>query len=484
MRPSTGSLPVCEVTVKTQEERKAEQDAYLAAYPAIRERVMQFPGVVEVGVGLKETGGGLMEDMAFRVYVREKLPEANLEPGQVIPREIQGFRTDVIVVRGRILIIGFNDENDVRNYNPKVGGSRIGNDKQMHQGTLGCFARLNSDSSTIFLSNHHVLFADGAGVGSKVGQPQYEDACCCTCNSIGEVIDGDSTLDCAIGRLKSDVSFVPKVRRIRQPDNTVELSGWISGSAAPVSGDQVWKVGARTGLTRGTISQVTPDVEIHPLAPFTRIADHGDSGSVVVRLGGEVVALLYAIDREGGPLGLAKPIPAVLARLNITIIPSDETADTDVAAWAEDDALAMLSRVAQRTAFEEMVDALAATPAGRDVVRLFDTHRREILDLVNARRGVTVAWHRSFGPTWLAALARSAREPLYRIPTEVEGVTRAAAAARILAALTEAGSPALRRDVFRYGGILVESWARCDTAESLLAALTAAMEAQTESTVL
>src|SRR5437762_537266 len=100
---------------------------------------------------------------------------------------------------GALNLTGFNDENDERNYPRKVGGIRIGNDTSGGLGTLGCFARRNSDSSVVMLSNHHVLFNSGAAIGAKVGQPDYEKSCCCTCNEIGEVVDGElGNLDCAI----------------------------------------------------------------------------------------------------------------------------------------------------------------------------------------------------------------------------------------------------------------------------------------------
>jgi hypothetical protein len=135
---------------------------------------------------------------------------------------------------------------------------------------------LNSDNTIVLLSNHHVLFHAGGKVGDRVGQPEWSGSCCCVCNEIAKIVAGDSTNDCAIARLKSDVKFAPKVRKIKKSDGTIELSGVIVGIDAPVKNDEVWKVGARTGLTRGTISEIVGDIEIHPIAPFTKIADHGD----------------------------------------------------------------------------------------------------------------------------------------------------------------------------------------------------------------
>jgi hypothetical protein len=458
--------------VKTRDEWLAEQDAYMAAYPEIRERLLAYPNVEDVGVGVKETRDELTQQMAFRVIVTDKVPEIDLSPAQRIPDEIDGFRTDVIVKREQTPVIGFNDENDATNYSRKVGGVMIGNDKGLHVGTLGCFARRNSDNSVVFLSNHHVLFSDGASIGAKVGQPRHETACCCTCNEIGEVLDGEyGALDCAIGKLKSGVRFITKIRKILRHDTTTELQGLISGSAAPLSGTEVWKVGARTGLTRGTVAQVAPDVEVHPLAPFPKVADSGDSGSVVVDLAsGNVVALLKSIDSATRTLAYATPIPAVLTRLDITIIPSDPTLDTDVADWDEDEPEPLLS-MARRTAFEDMAAQLDASPAGKALVDLFRRHSQDVLHLVNHQRAVTVAWHRNQGPTWLAALARSAREPAYRLPADVAGVTRAEALDGILAALVQHGNEALQRDLDAFGPGLRELWAGRDHTGEMIIAL-------------
>jgi hypothetical protein len=454
--------------MKSRDQWAREQAELMAVYDEVKQELLRIPGVVDVGVGIKETGGGLTEQVSFRVFVEEKLPESQLPAEQVIPKTIRGFPTDVIVQREERPLIGFNDENDEKNYSVKVGGIYVGNDKLTGMGTLGCFCRRTSDGATVFLSNHHVLFDGGATVGAKVGQPQYSESCCCVCNKIGVVVDGDGTtnLDCAIATLDGDVPFIPKIRRIMRADGTVELDGLIAGSEAPVSGDVVWKVGARTGLTRGTLSQVAPRVEIHPQAPFTKIADHGDSGSVVVNVATDnVVALLRSIDATGN-LGFATPIPAVLTRLQITIIATDPTQTYNVAKYNEDDATD-LARLAPDTGLRELVARLRTSTAGADLLALFEAHQRECLDLVNHCRPVTVAWHRSGGPTFLAALARSARVPEYRVPDQVNGVSLAEAAVAMREALLRHGSQRLRDDIDVHGDRLLAAITGQDTAEGL-----------------
>ncbi|HUH06225.1 MAG TPA: hypothetical protein VML96_00325, partial [Egibacteraceae bacterium] len=281
-----------------QLERQARE-----VFDEVDRELRQIPGVVEVGIGLKRRGGELTDVVAFRVYVEEKLPISELPPEQVIPAEIRGFPTDVIKRYDRLPATGFDDEDDWKNYPTKVGGIRIGSRDSGGTGTLGCFARRNSDSKTVFLSNHHVLMAGSAVVGSEVGQPKYTRSCCCTCNSIGVVAGGDETLDCAIATLNDGVAFIPKIRKIRRADDTVEQSGIISGTGAAVLAAEVWKVGARTGLTRGIVEQTAPDVVIDPLAAFPRMAYFGDAGSVAIDLFGEVIGLVKEIDQDA-PTGV------------------------------------------------------------------------------------------------------------------------------------------------------------------------------------
>lgn len=429
---------------------------------------MALPNVVQVGVALKETAGELTDQIVIRVSVTEKVPASGLSPDQLVPTEINGLRTDVIVHRQQVPAIGFDDEDDETNYSPKVGGSYIGNDAGLHMGTLGCFAKA-IDGSIVFLSNHHVLYDGGVANGSKVGQPQYSASCCCTCNKIGAVVDGDQGLDCAIAKLDSGVSFVPKVRKIKRSDGTVELDGFIAGSSAPVLGEEVWKVGARTGLTRGTLSALTPDVEITPKPPFTRAANKGDSGSVVVELStGNVVGLLKSIDKATGTKGFATDITPVLARLKITILATDQSQEFSVL-QDDDGAAGRLARSGADVGVSGLIERIRESPSGEALLAILETYQRECLALVNTCRRVTVAWHRHQGPVFLAALLRSARVPEYQVPDEVNGISRAQAVQAMREAFAAHGSPGLaayaRADPDQLAAVL----STCPTVEAMIA---------------
>src|SRR5690242_12515849 len=98
--------------LEEREERRKEQERFMAVYEEVRNELLRIPGVVKVGFGLRERGGQLTNESAFRAYVKEKLPEGDIPPGDRIPKEIRGFPVDVIKVRQPLPLIGFNDEDD------------------------------------------------------------------------------------------------------------------------------------------------------------------------------------------------------------------------------------------------------------------------------------------------------------------------------------------------------------------------------------
>jgi hypothetical protein len=204
--------------VKTPNDWTREYHDFVAVLNEVNAELLRIPGVIRVSVGVKEKDGALTQRMAFRVYVRAKVAEDAISPEQIVPRIIRGFPTDVVVEGGKEEIAGFNDENDGRNYETKLGGIRIGNDKQLHTGTLGCFATRTSDSKLVLLSNYHVLLSDyppppeathdsqgrplspqaprlqRADIPSTkilIGQPTYSGCGCCGCNAIGVVVGSE-----------------------------------------------------------------------------------------------------------------------------------------------------------------------------------------------------------------------------------------------------------------------------------------------------
>src|SRR5690242_1636956 len=65
---------------------------------AARRKLWAIPGVEAIGFGLKEKAGEVVPEYVFRVYVRFKKPLSELRPEEVIPPEVDGIKTDVVIL--------------------------------------------------------------------------------------------------------------------------------------------------------------------------------------------------------------------------------------------------------------------------------------------------------------------------------------------------------------------------------------------------
>jgi hypothetical protein len=183
----------------------------------------------------------------------------------------------------------------------------------------------------------------------------------------------------------------------------------------------------------------------------------------------KVVGLLYAIDVATGTKGFAKHIGPILTSMGIAIIPTDDTQDYDVRGWNEE-RLGVAGPPTPGDVFAAVADRLRMTETGAELLDLFRRHRSEISELINHRRPVTVAWQRGQGPAYLAATMRSVREPAYRLPESLNGVTRQEMIERLFAALMRHGSDRLRTDLESHADTLIRIWLECSTMEEAIAA--------------
>jgi len=67
----------------------------LAVKARYEARLMQMANVVGVGVGLRERGGQLTDEIVLVINVTRKLPRRQLAPQDLIPAEIEGVPVDV-----------------------------------------------------------------------------------------------------------------------------------------------------------------------------------------------------------------------------------------------------------------------------------------------------------------------------------------------------------------------------------------------------
>ncbi len=458
-------------------------------------------GIKNVGIGMKKIDGEMTDVMSFKVAVKIKKTEKELVENQIIPKHLQGFRTDVVVEEEGIPLLGTDDLPHTSKVSPLIlrGGIQIGNGKGKPNvgdstGTLGCIATLNDEPTTkVALSNHHVLLSNVISdeqLGEKVGHPKYYESCfCCDCDKIGTVAAFNSQFDCAVVRLDNDINVT----------NTIEEIGEVKGIAVPKVGDKVLKRGKTTGLTSGEITDVFPPGLVHIelgeegegrqvsfVDKFGRIVEanhpdrtlkygvgapkfafHGDSGSVIVNNEDgadkhKIVALLNRID---GEVSSAWDIQLVVSNLNITI---HGTPDFDGGNISDSAPSGTTKPVNARIAIHGFEERLKESEHGRYILGLINTHRNEVRELVNYNRAVTVAWHRKQGPAFTAAFIRSAKHTKYILPIEIEGITLQDLLKSIALVLKTQGSDPLKEAIIKNTLLLEKLAEKCESVESLI----------------
>lgn len=509
-----------EATPSIDELRRenARLEALLDA--GLRDRLLAYPGVYHVAVGAKERGGKTTRELGFRVYVEQKVSQDQLAADAVIPAEIEGVKTDVNLPPRALPGPGSGDDTV---YRPILGGSKIengftyiddGGKRAVKAGTLGCIGKNRRDKSISFLTNWHVLFVNGGGIGSRVYQPfpLFTDTTGTTAtdeNVVGVVTDGivNDAVDCAV--VKVDTSWC-RTCGIDWDDSIhgLGLNGYdgISGVAQAVATEHVYLVGQRTGhRVEGIVATIeeadfpvpyklTSDARVAPVGtdysqtfkkqiridplptpgaePFGL---EGDSGSVVVNARSEIVGLWFAFNPTGS--GWANHIDTVLQTLhsqrnidfdpNFRPIPPPSSPHRGASISVPRALPPANDSVVWRRAREQ----LRTSSTGERIAEAVELHRREAVDLVNGSRPVTVAWRRQQGPALVAHVLKSIKEPGYAIPDSVDGVTLDALTERMVTTLSQHASEPLRAALEADGDRIVAAARGCNTFEQFASRL-------------
>jgi hypothetical protein len=322
--------------------------SYIIARDAKRrnvESLLEKENVVGVGVGRKIVNGRRTAEISVKVYVEKKRALSRLSEAQIIPREIEGVKTDVVEV-GRIRFQGRRDRN-----RPTQGGDSIGSCHSIaygyiSAGTLGIALIDKTDGKRVLLSNNHVIAnvdtetENRASTGDSIVQPGTLDGGSCTTDVIGSLkrwipfkLSGDNYVDAAIADLEDE-------------DDALECEvgcdiGRVTGYR-PLDLDdletQVQKCGRTTGYTTGTVIDVdaTIDVGYEVLTSSgvitrtvrfvdqiltTNMSDHGDSGSLLLDMEKKAVGLLFA---GSDTVSAANKIEVVLDNLDLEFCPGPD----------------------------------------------------------------------------------------------------------------------------------------------------------------
>jgi hypothetical protein len=424
-----------------------------AHLPAVKPKLMRYPGVLDVYVGVKTVDGLATDVVAFIVDVARKKPLSELAPNERVPSEIDGFSVDVHENVKAVL------ESEVY-----CGGFRVAG------GTLGVFAvatAANAHLATgapVMVTNHHVA----SRIGEAIGVGSVCDCGSSYCCEDAVVVDArrDASVDVAIARLSGGTRFSHEILGI----------GAIRGSAPPATTMNVVKYGRTTKLTFGRITAtnrtlvfddltMTNQVRVAPRAPSTDFSEPGDSGSVYVEEAtGRVVALHHS-GPVNGPEANGSPIPAVLTAMNIAIPVLGTAGSIPLGATGS----APRAPTAMRASVAELERKLRATATGAHWAELVERHAREVRELVNYDRRAKVVWQRVQGPAFLAHWIKSARDPSYRVPVEIGGMHLHNALLAMCVALRERGSRELAAAATEHYLIALELTQRHDRAHELVA---------------
>ncbi|MBI1279614.1 MAG: hypothetical protein GC179_15915 [Anaerolineaceae bacterium] len=472
--------------MKTQAEWNAEHDRLVGLLDQVTTELKKYPGVTSVEVGIKESGRQLTKELAFRVYVEQKIPQDQLSPDEKIPDEIFGVKTDII--QQSIPTATSNSEK----FRPIKGGVQIRNDKEAG-GTLGCIVQRNSDNTYVALGNYHVMFAGHSegDTGVEIGQPKIRGVCCCNCDIIGEILDKrhDAVMDCAICSLKSEVIPTSFIRDLNGANHDGLLFGSANATVNPADPPSVSKVGATTDRTIGTIVSITHQsppntakgipprirqILVKPDAEYPIFQGKGDSGAVLVNPDNEVIGLMWGAylnptDSLYGH-GVACPIADVIAAMNIRF-PVGSIQTSDVLHAIEATPQTLLERADGEALVDHLQVRLSQSETGREILQLVQQHGDEIIDLINNNRAVTVTWHRKKGPAFLGAMGRSVKVATYKIPNEIDGVTRQQLFMSMATVLSEQGSSPLKQVIEKYSLPLLLWMQQSDTVDEILSLL-------------
>ena len=300
-----------------------------AEFAALAAATAPRGNIVGVGVGPKIRDSKQLSTISVRFYVERKLPPQAIPSKDKLPSKIRGIPTDVIET-GRLYAQAPIAQQRLR---PAKGGCSIGFQATgfVMAGTFGCL--VTDGSKRFILSNNHVIADENSlPLNSPIYQPGLLDGGVVPTDRIARLkkfvkirkLPFNNHVDAAIAVLNKPSLASPKV---------LPKVGAL-GSTAPVLaavGMGVHKHGRTTGYTRGHVIDVSADVNItydFGVARFVdqiiivgdsgSFSDSGDSGSLIVRRGGNrATGLLFA---GSSTHTIANHIGKVLSALGVTLV--------------------------------------------------------------------------------------------------------------------------------------------------------------------
>lgn len=435
----------------------------------VEKELMAFPGVLAVGVGVRERGGKLEPEICFKVTVQKKIAGAKLKKKDRLPKTIMGFPVDV-----EETTVDTADVMDPNKYRPLIGGCQI-TVTNSNTATLGALATLDANGAIVGLTNYHVMVTSHATGpnGERAGQPTHNGCCsCCACNEIGTLIAASyaNQVDCAIIQLSGQTPPGDVVPDDRYLNEILEI-GHVAGDTTAVAGETVYKRGANLRFVEGTITNdnfpVTVSayganhnkvnqLNISPTAAYPAWRAGGDSGSVILNEHNQIIGLHMS---GNGPAGRGNRIEHVKTALSISFPDSSDANGVPMSTYSgvlreeRNSILAQLSLLQQ---------SLNESHDGTLLLQLFDKHQEEVMQLIRTERPVKVAWNRYKGPAFIVHFMKMVKGEAEDLPEQIQGISFMNLMLKMAAVLTEHGSDGLCTDILLHQSLLLNKAADQD----------------------
>lgn len=316
------------------------------------ENLLSRRNVVACGIGYKVSNGVKTDELSLIVSVTHKVHPSALTLDDLIPREVDGARTDVVETG---ILRALQEPTD--RWRPVVPpGVSVGH-HHITAGTFGCLVR--RDGELFMLSNNHVLAdSNAARLGDPILQPGPADGGgpddrVATLSEFVPLDFGTSESECdmvsavtaGLNLLAGLLGSSHRVQAVKQSDgvNFVDAAlaapvspdilsseilniGTPAGVGTATLGSQVQKSGRTTGHTTGVVNQVEATVRVDYIGRIALFQDQlvtspmsegGDSGSAILDNNRRVVGLLFA---GSSAATIFNPIQHVLSALNVEIV--------------------------------------------------------------------------------------------------------------------------------------------------------------------
>ena len=330
-------------------------DSVIRGKERYQDRIMKKENVVGVGVGHKKVKGEKTDTLSIVVLVEKKLPLSGLKEKDIIPKEVDGFTTDVQEI-GIVEALNKTEKSRTDKWRPAPGGVSIGH-YHGSSGTLGIAVTHKRSGEKLILSCNHVLaHANECRIGDPVLQPgpfdggrkqdeiaevyQYvpltflvvpADGLASRVASVVNVFfeitgSSDRLISVCVNDAKNAVDAavgLPLMESLLE--DTILNIGKVEGIQDAQLGMVVEKSGRTTGYNKGKVDVVEAALRVHygnfKSAVFNHqivaglISKGGDSGSVIIS-GKKAVGLLFAGSER---VSVFNPIKLVLDALNVDI---------------------------------------------------------------------------------------------------------------------------------------------------------------------